>query len=155
MPSLISYRRIVDTVTTHSLRLPDAPQGQQAGQELATLADGRTVVELFDGFVLDLANQPAAIKASIETLPNPLPPELREQIKAASPHAALISKRMIDKIRAVYSIDDEMFFARIGVGAATGMYEPTAGEMQAMADFGEFVESTREWGRAERAKLGL
>jgi len=62
---------------------------------------------------------------------------------------------MIQKIRAKYSVDDEMFFARIGVGAATGMYTPTAGEMADTQAFGEFVESVRQWGRTERANLGL
>ena len=67
----------------------------------------------------------------------------------------LIAQAMIEKIRASYTIDDEMFFARIGVGAATGLYETTPSEVQEMAVFGDFVESVREWGRAERAKLGL
>jgi len=62
---------------------------------------------------------------------------------------------MIQKIRAQYSIDDEMYFARIGVGAANGMYTPTAGEMADMQAFGQFVEGVRQWGREERAKLGL
>lgn len=154
MPSLIAFRRVVDQVTTHSLKLPEAPQGQQAGQEIATLPDGRTVVVLFDGFTLP-ASQPAAIANSIETLVSPLPDLLKEQIKAASPHVALISKNMIDTIRKSYSIDDEMYFARIGVGAATGLYSPTADEMQELTVFGEFVESVRQWGRTERAKLGL
>ena len=86
---------------------------------------------------------------------DPLAADVREQIKAASPHVALIAERMIQKIRAQYSLDDEMFFARIGVGAATGMYTPTAGEMADMQAFGEFVESVRQWGRTERVKLGL
>jgi len=154
MTSLIAFRRVVDSVTTHTLRLPDAPQGQQAAQELCTLSDGRTVVALFAGHTLP-ANQPAAIAASIETLPNPLPDDLKEQIKAASPHVKLIAKNMIDKIRAVYSLDDEMYFARIGVGAATGMYTPSASELAEMTAFGAFVETVRNWGRAERAKLGL
>ena len=134
------------------MRLPDAPQGTQAGQELATLPDGRTVVALFEGFTLP-SNQPAAIAASIEVLT--LTDALKEQIKAASPHVALISKRMVDTIRASYSIDDEMYFARIGVGAATGLYTPTPSEMQELTTFGTFVESVRQWGRDERAKLGL
>lgn len=154
MTSLIAYRRVVDQITTHTLRLPEANQGQQAAQELATLPDGRTVVALFNGATLP-ANQPAEIAASIETLPTPLPDLLREQIKAASPHVRLISKNMIDQIRASYSIDDEMYFARIGVGAATGMYTPSAAELQEMTVFGEFCESVRQWGRGERAKLGL
>lgn len=80
---------------------------------------------------------------------------LREQIKAASPHSRLIGQRMIDTIRAAYSIDDEMYFARIGVGAANGLYVPAASEMEGLATFGAFVEGVREWGRSERAKLGL
>ena len=101
------------------------------------------------------ADQPAAIANSIETLVTPLPDLLREQIKANSPHVALISKNMIDTIRASYTIDDEMYFARIGVGAATGMYSPTADEMNELTVFGECVEGVRQWGRTERAKLGL
>lgn len=154
MTSLIAYLRVVDSVTTHTLHLPDALQGTQAAQELCTLPDGRTVVALFAGHTLP-ANQPPAIAASIETLPTPLPDDLKEQIKAASPVVTLISKNMIAKIRARYSLDDEMYFARIGVGAAKGMYTPTPNELQEMAVFGEFCEAVRQWGRAERAKLGL
>lgn len=80
---------------------------------------------------------------------------LKEQIKAASPHVALVSERMVQKIRSKFTIDDEMFFARIGVGAALGMYAPTGPEQVAMQDFGAFVEGVRQWGRDERAKMGL
>jgi hypothetical protein len=41
------------------------------------------------------------------------------------------------------------------VGAATGLYTPTSDEMQALTVFGEFVEGMRQWGRDERANLGL
>ena len=44
------------------MKLPTAQASQQAGQELATLPDGRTVVVLFDGFTLP-TDQPAAIAA--------------------------------------------------------------------------------------------
>ena len=151
---MIAFRRVVTPIYTHTLRLPDAPQGQQAAQELATLPDGRTVVALFEGFTLP-ANQSAEIAASIEVLPAVLPDLLREQIKAASPHVTLISQRMIDQIRSRYTQDDENYFSRIGVGAAMGMYAPTTDEIQAMTVFGKFVESVRQWGRVERTKLGL
>jgi hypothetical protein len=151
---LYAYRKVIDTVTTHTLRLPEATQGEQAGQELATLADGRTVVVLFDAFSLP-TDQPPPIAASVELLPAVLPGLLREQIKAASPHVALISQRMIDQIRTNYTQDDENYFSRIGVGAAMGMYAPSSDEIQAMTVFGEFVEAVRQWGRAERAKLGV
>ena len=154
MTSLIAYRRVVDAVTTHTLRLPDAPQGAQAAQELATLPDGRTVVALFDGFVLP-GGQPAAIAASIEVLPVPLPDALKAQIKAASPIVKLIGAGMLQQIRDAYSAEDEAYFARIGVGAALGAYTFGAGEQADLLAFGAFVESVRQWGRAERAKLGL
>jgi len=134
--------------------MPEPQQGEQAGQELATLPDGRTVVALFPGYTLP-ASQPAAIAASVEVLETPLDPVLKEQIKAASPSVRLIGDLMIQKIRASYSIDEEMYFARIGVGASMGLYSPASDEIQAMTVFGEFVESVRQWGRTERAKLGL
>ena len=152
MPSIISYQKHIDSIRTVEIRLPeDATLHQRIGTELATI-DGITYVSLPDGVSLP-ANQPEEIAASIQTVT--LTPALREAIKAASPHCQLIAQRMVEKIRALYSIDDEMYFARIGVGAANGMYTPTQDEMQAMTVFGEFVESIRQWGREERARLGL
>ena len=152
MPSLIAFRRAVTQIHTHTLRLPDAPQGEQAGQELATLPDGRTVVALFDGFALP-ENQPAAIVASIENLtPSP---ELKEQIKAASPQVQLIYQRTEARIRDRYSASDEAKFARIGVGAALGAYTFAEGEQAELLEFGAWCEAARQWGRNERAKLGL
>ena len=152
MPSIVSYQKHIDSIRTVEIRLPeDATLLQRIGTELATI-DGITYVSLPDGVTLP-ANQPEEIAASIQTVT--LTPALREAIKAASPHCQLIAQRMVEKIRALYGIDDEMYFARIGVGAANGMYTPTQDEMQAMTVFGEFVESIRQWGRDERARLGL
>ena len=109
--------------------------------------DGLTYISIPDG--VTLPEQPVTLEPVV------IDDILREQIKAASPHSRLIGQRMIDTIRAAYSIDDEMYFARIGVGATLGMYVPTASEMEEMATFGAFVEGVREWGRSERAKLGL
>lgn len=131
--------------------MPQDAQAQFLGTELATI-DGTTYVALPDGAVLP-ADQPTEIASSIATVT--LDPVLREQIKAASPHCKLIAQRMVEQIRGAYSIDDEMYFARIGVGAATGMYQPSSDELQAMTVFGAFVESVREWGRQQRAELGL
>jgi hypothetical protein len=119
--------------------------------ELCTL-DGTTYVSLPDGVVLP-TDQPAQIADSIQ--PVALDSALREAIKTASPHCQLISERMIEQIRAHYTIDDEMYFARIGVGSAMGLYQPAADELQEMTVFGEFVEAVRQWGRDQRAALGL
>ena len=122
--------------------------GDSGAIELAEL-DGHAYVHVPDGAAIP--EQPAEIAWQAVT-PDPA---LLARIKAESRPVQLIAQAMVEKIRASYSVDDEMFFARIGVGAATGMYQPTPDEMQEMTVFGEFVESVRQWGRAERAKLGL
>ena len=154
MLSFVAYRKSVSSITTHYLALPEAPSGEQAAQELATLPDGRTVVVLFDGYTLP-ATQPAEIAATIEHLPSPLPDNLKAQVKAASPHVALTYSRTQDLIRSKYSADDEAYFARIGVGVALGAYTFEPGEQAELMEFAAFVEAARTWGRGERAKWGL
>lgn len=132
------------------MRLPDSQGADDSTYctELCTL-DGVTYVAVPDG--VTLPEQHPEITIADVTLTD----EMKEQIKAASVHVALIGERMVHKIRAAYSIDDEMYFARIGVGAATGLYTPAPDEMVEMQAFGGFVEMVRQWGRVERAKLGL
>lgn len=81
--------------------------------------------------------------------------ELKAQIKSNSPHVALIYERTEQRIRAVYSISDEAKYARIGVGVALGVYTFGPGEQAELLAFGSYVEAARQWGRDERAKLGL
>ena len=139
MTSLIAYRKHIDAIYTRELRLPDAPQGQQCGQELCTLADGRTVVALFDGFTLP-ADQHADIAASIEPLA--LTDALRKEISRLSPHIRLIDQRVRDAIADRYSITDEIKLIRTAPSP----------EMEA---YNAYAEECRAWGRAEKAKLGL
>lgn len=141
MPSLIAYRKAINAVHTWELRLPEAAPGQRQGQEIATLADGRTVVSLPDGATLP-ADQPAQIAASIQTLPSPLPAELRDEIRAASPQVAYINQRVVARIRERYSVDDEIKLLRIAPSPET-------------AAWNDYVEDCREWGRQHRAALGL
>jgi hypothetical protein len=132
------------------MALPDN-QGQDDAlrcTELCTL-EGVTYVAVPDGVALP--NQPPEISVSAVTLTD----ALKDQIKAASAHVALISERMVQKIRGAYTPDDEMYFARISIGALTNQYTMEPGEAQHVADYGNFVESVRQWGRDERAKLGL
>lgn len=93
--------------------------------------------------------------AELEIAPVILTPALREQIKANSSHCALIAERMEMRIRSRYTQSDEQYFARIGVGVALGSYEFEPGEHDALLAFGTHVEAARQWGRDERAKLGL
>lgn len=125
----------------------NAPEGST---ELCTI-DGVTYVSVPDD---DLPEQAAQISASIVN-PVTLTTELREAIKAASPHCALIHERMEAKIRDKYSLSDEQYFSRIASGAALGLYTFETGEAEAIQAFGAYVESVRQWGREQRALLGL
>jgi len=150
MTSIYAYQKASTPHTTIQMALPDSQGFDDALHctELCTL-DGTTYVAVPEGLTLPM--QPP----EIDPQPVVLTDALKEQIKSASTHVHLISEHMIHKIRAQYSIDDEMYFARIGVGAATGMYTPTPGELAAMQEFGAFVEAARQWGRVERQALGL
>ena len=68
--------------------------------------------------------------------------ELRAEIIAASPHVRLINARVVEQIRATYSVDDEIKMLRIAPSEETTAWN-------------DHVEACRAWGRAERAKLGL
>jgi len=116
--------------------------------ELAEL-DGWHYVFVPDG--VNVPEQHADIQWQAVTLTD----ALKEQIKAASRHCQLIAEAMQQRIRAVYSVEDEAYFARIGVGAALGVYAFQPGEQNALLAFGAHVEGVRQWGRLEREKIGL
>lgn len=48
-----------------------------------------------------------------------------------------------------------MYLTRITVGQMAGMYEMEPHEPALVAEYQAFIESVRQWGREERAKLGL
>lgn len=146
MAYIVSYQKASDAYTTYQLALPD----DAGAVELCTLA-GVTYISVPDGVTLPA--QPEQIAASVATVA--LDPALREAIKRASPHCQLIDARVREMVRQQYPLEDELKFARIGVGAAMGMYSPTPDEVQAMTVFGEHAEAARQWGRDERAALGL
>ena len=79
-------------------------------------------------------------------------PELKERIIKRSRVMQLIYQRMQAMIRAEHELEDELYFARIGVGVANGVYVFEPGEQEEMLAYGEFIEIVRQWGRAERAK---
>lgn len=116
--------------------------------EIATV-DGMTYVAMPNDAV------PPAQPAEITLTPVTPDAALREAIKSASPHCRVIGEVMQEQIRAMYSAEDEMYFARIGIGEARGMYVFEPGEEAALTEYGAHIESVRQWGRSERAKLGL
>jgi hypothetical protein len=156
MAYIISYRKASDQYSTYRL---DAPDG---ATELCEI-DGVAYVSIPGG--VDLPPQPEQIADSVAVVDfSPVPDDidataartaLREAIKAASPHCQLIDERMRAMIRGSYTLEDELKFARIGVGAAMGMYAPESEEIQDMMVYGEFVEGVRQWGKDQRAEMGL
>ena len=116
--------------------------------ELAEL-DGWHYVFVPDG--VTLPEQHADIQWQAVTLTD----ALKEQIKAASRPCQLIAEAMQQRIRSVYSVEDEAYFARIGVGVVLGAYQFQPGEQDALLAFGAHVEGVRQWGRLEREKIGL
>ena len=144
MAHIVSYQKQSDAYTVYQL---NAPEGST---ELCTIA-GVTYVSVPDEA---LPEQPSQIAASVVN-PVALTTAMREAIKAASPHCQLIHERMEAKIRDKYSLSDEQYFSRIASGAALGLYTFETGEAEALQAFGAYVESVRQWGREQRALLGL
>ena len=108
-------------------------------------------IYIFVPDVEQLPEQPDSIVLALVELTS----ELKAKLKENSRRCQIITGQMQEKIRASYSIEDEQYYSRIGVGAALGVYQLQPGEQGELLAFGDFVEAVREWGRAERAKIGL
>ena len=80
---------------------------------------------------------------------------LRDRLKKSARICQLIDQSIIDLIRTRYNPEDEMYFARIGVGVSMGAYQFEPGEQEALLSYGAYVEECRQWGRQKRAELGL
>jgi len=144
---MYKYKRIT-TPGPNGTVLTFRAADDSAATEIAEL-DGWHYVHVPDGETIP--DQRADIEWTSVTMTD----ELRAQLRAASRHEKNIKREIQRRIRAVYSADDEQYFSRIGVGAALGMYQFQPGEQEALLEFGQFIEGIREWGRAERAKIGL
>lgn len=145
---IYAYTKVSTPYTTIQMALPYEMDSENQCTELCTL-DGVTYVSVPDS--VTLPDQPTELTITEATIT----PELRDAIKAESPHCRLITERMEQRIRERYSLSDEQFFSRIGVGAALGAYTFAPGEQDELLAFGAYVEAARQWGRDERAKLGL
>ena len=145
---IYAYTKVSTPYTTIQMALPYEMDSENQCTELCTLG-GVTYVSVPDS--VTLPDQPAELTITEATIT----PELRDAIKAESPHCRLITERMEMRISSKYSLSDEQYFARIGVGAALGAYTFAPGEQDELLAFGAYVEAARQWGRDERAKLGL
>jgi hypothetical protein len=136
MPKILSYQKITDKFTTHTLVEPTtayATNGEARIVELCTI-DGTTYVYIPDGVILP--SQPKSISLMEEKLTD----ELKVKIKLAS--IRLINQRVVEKIREEYSADDEFKMLRLAPSEESALYN-------------DHIEECRAWGRKEKEKLGL
>jgi hypothetical protein len=145
---ILRFQKITDSFTTHTLIEPDYAEDDQRCTELCTIGND-TYVHVPDGLVLP--EQPDVLDMEAVSLT----PELREEIKAASPHVRLSYKRLQERIRSRYSLEDEQYLTRISVGALFGTYAMQEDEPDLIAAYQAWVEECREVARQERAGWGL
>lgn len=106
--------------------------------ELCTI-DGVTYVSVPDDLQLPDA-QPVEIASSIELVV--MTDDIREMIKANSTHVELINDRVKAKIAERYSLSDEL-------------KEIRNSSSPSFAAYADYVEECRQWGREQKAALGL
>jgi hypothetical protein len=148
---IIKYQKKTDEFTTHTLIEPDYAEDAEDDPrctELCTIGHD-TYVHVPDDLVLP--EQPDVLNMESVSLT----PELREEIKAASPHVRLSYKRLQERIRSRYSVEDEQYLTRISVGALSGTYVMQEDEPDLIAAYQAWVEECREIAKQERAGWGL
>jgi len=145
---ILRFQKITDNFTTHTLIEPDYAENDQRCTELCTIGND-TYVHVPDDLVLP--EQPDVLDMEAVSLT----PELREEIKAASPHVRLSYKRLQERIRQRYSLEDEQYLTRISVGALSGTYTMQDDEPALITAYQTWVEECREIARQERAAWGL
>ena len=116
--------------------------------ELALL-DGWYYVHVPDGTIVP--EQPVEIQWQLANLDA----AALERLKEASPLYQMIGAEIQNRIRKRYSPEREAAFARLGASVALGMHELTDEERQEFLAYDSYVEEVRQWGRAERAAIGL
>lgn len=130
MTQIISYTKRSNPYTVIQL---NAPEGSN---ELCTLGDLTYVSIPAD---TSLPEQPPEL---IDITTVTVTPELRQEISNASPHVQLIRQRVREKIADAYPLHEEIKLLRMAPSAEFEVYNAHA-------------ESCREWGRQQKAALGL
>lgn len=137
MAKIYKYQKAQDAYTTHCLVEPDYNllETEDRITELCTI-DGVTYVSVPDS--ITLPEQPEQITVEEVVLTD----ELKAAIKAESPHVQLINERVVAKIRERYSLNDEIKMIRLSPSEESTAYD-------------EYVEVCRDWGKTEKARLGV
>jgi transcriptional regulator NrdR family protein len=132
--SIYKYQKVVANGTTYRFIHPYV-EGEQQGAELATV-EGFTYVYIPDGVEIPKQHEQITeeeVSSSIEEL---------EAVKKASRHVALINQEVQEKIAARYNTADEIKLIRTAPSTEFDAYNA-------------YVEECRQWGREQKAKIGL
>lgn len=132
MAYIVSYQKFITRDITKQLNAPEE------STELCTI-EAVTYVSVPDDAQLS-DDQPPEIATTIETVV--MTDELRALIKSQSTHVQLIDERVKAKISERYSITDELKEIRNSSSATFSVYA-------------DYVEECRQWGRDQKALLGL
>ena len=131
MPYIVAYQKHIDHRTI-ALTLPT----DSGETELCTIG-GTTYVSVPDA--VTLPPQPTEIADSVSVVTDDV---TLDTIRQCSSHIQLINNRVVQRIRERYSVDDELKMLRITPSDESAAY-------------GEYVEECRQWGREQKAVLGL
>ena len=81
--------------------------------------------------------------------------ELLSKLRSNSDHVTLIDQQFQESLRGNYSLDDELYFTRIGTGKSLGLYEFQPGELEKLTEYGLFVEGLRTISILAKSSIGL
>lgn len=132
MAYIVSYRKFITRDISVTLDAPDE------ATELCTIND-TTYVSIPDSLELS-KTQPTEIKKTIKTVV--LDADTTALIKSHSTHVQLINERVKAKIAERYSVTDELKEIRNSSSPSFALYA-------------DYVEQCRQWGRKQKAALGL
>lgn len=135
MPKIYKYHKIVDKYTTYTV--VDNGEEDKKITELCTI-DGDTYISIPDD--VKLPKQPKEIILKSVTMTD----DLKEQIEKESPHIRLIKKRVRDKIKEKYSIEDELKIIRNKINGI---------DVEKYSEYNSYVEGCIAEGKSEKEIL--
>lgn len=147
MTAIYKYQRITtpgpDGATVYFRNAEDEPRALELGE-----LDGWHYVSVPE--TATLPEQPAEIGWQSVVVDD----DLRNRLMGTRP-LQLIAEGVVQRIRERYPLNEELFLNRIATGVATGLYAYQDGEEAEVIAFGVWAEECRQWGRQQRAALGL
>lgn len=148
MTSIYRYQPVITEGPNGTDFRPRAESPERTLTELAVL-DGWRYIAVPDGAVVVVPDEIETWEQVILT------DEVRDTLKDISSHARLARDQFIDRVRDRYSLDDELYFARISTGKLMGTYEFKSGEVEELALYQQHVENARLDLHVRYEELGL